>query len=136
MTAAVEHRLPTLDEYRRLCGAVGWEAVINFDAAAASLARSLHGVVALDGGETVGMARVVGDGSLYFYVQDVAVLPSHQGRGIGGALLAALDAWIDEAAPDRAFVGLFAAAGTEPYYRRFRYERHEALTGMFRVVSR
>ena len=108
----IEARPPTPEEYRRLCTAVGWEPVINFDAAEASLERSLFCCVALDGDEAVGMGRVVGDGAIYFYVQDVAV------------------------APPQAFVGLFAAAGTEPFYRRFGFEAHAGLTGMFQTTVR
>lgn len=132
----IEARPPTPEEYRRLCTAVGWEPVINFDAAEASLERSLFCCVALDGDEAVGMGRVVGDGAIYFYVQDVAVAPPHQGHGLGGQILASLVEWIRAQAPPQAFVGLFAAAGTEPFYRRFGFEAHAGLTGMFQTTVR
>jgi len=35
----------------------------------------------------IGMARVVGDGAMFFYIQDVVVTPAHQGRGVGTLLL-------------------------------------------------
>jgi len=43
-------------------------------------------------GTTVGTGRVVGDGNggWYFHVIDTAVLPSHQRRGLGDAVLWAL----------------------------------------------
>jgi len=132
----LEARLPTTCEYRAICTAVGWEDVMNFGAAPDALARSLHAVVAEHRGATVGMGRLVGDGGIYFYVQDVAVLPEHQGRGVGRRIVDELVAWAGRHAPDRAFLGLFAAAGTDGFYRRHGFERHEELEGMFQVVRR
>jgi len=82
-------RPPDIEEYRSLCRAVGWEEFINFDAARASLANSLYHVVvvALHDEAVIGMARVVGDGALFFYIQDVIVVPAHQGHGVGALLM-------------------------------------------------
>jgi GNAT superfamily N-acetyltransferase len=128
-------RLPSIDEFRDLCTAVGWAPVMNFDAAPASLARSLLGVVAVIDGRTVGMGRVVGDGAIYHYVQDVVVRPDLQRRGIGGAIVGRLLAQVRARAPERAFIGVFAATGTAPFYARNGFVVHEALTGMFQVVQ-
>ena len=76
-------RAPTPDEYRAICDAVGWTAVINFEAAVTSLERSLYAIVAVKDGQTVAMGRIIGDGAMYFYVQDIATLPEHQDEGIG-----------------------------------------------------
>lgn len=132
----LEARLPTVDEYRSICTAVGWQDVMNFAAAPDALARSLHAVVAEHHGTAVGMGRLVGDGAIYFYVQDVAVLPEHQGFGVGRRIVAELVAWARRHAPDRAFLGLFAAAGTDAFYRRHGFERHDELEGLFQVVRR
>ena len=128
-------RLPSIDEYRDLCTVVGWAPVINFDAAPASLARSLLGVVAAQGGRTVGMGRVVGDGAIYHYLQDVVVHPDLQKHGIGDAIVGRLVARIHAQAPERAFLGVLAATGTAPFYERHGFIEHEALLGMFQVVQ-
>jgi GNAT superfamily N-acetyltransferase len=75
-------------------------------------------VVAEDG-EVVGMGRLLGDGGWYFHVVDMAVLPPHQRRGLGDAILGALLARIRELAPPGAWVNLLA----DPPGRRL-YERH------------
>ena len=62
----IEERPPTAEEYRRICGEVGWAGSINFAAASDSLARSLHCCVVVHDGEAVGMGRIVGDGAIYF----------------------------------------------------------------------
>ena len=75
-------------------------------------------VVATDG-EIVGMGRLLGDGGWYFHVVDMAVLPDHQRRGLGDAILGALLARIREVAPPGAWVNLLA----DPPGRRL-YARH------------
>lgn len=110
--------LPTPADYNRLRQAVGWgaydEAII-----AAALPRSLYGVCAWDGGTLVGMGRVIGDGGLVYYIQDLIVLPEHQGRGIGSAMMARLMAYVAAHASPNTIVGLMAARGKEPFYERY-----------------
>lgn len=113
------HRIPTAAEHRALVEAVGWTAFTNFDAAAASLPQSLFSVVAELDGQCIGLSRVIGDGQQFFYIMDVAVLPEHQGRGIGTALMNEIVDHIHRAAPPKALVGLFTGAGRASFYERF-----------------
>jgi GNAT superfamily N-acetyltransferase len=129
-------RVPTIEEYTRLCRAVGWGDVMNFTAAEAALPRSLHAVVVEADGETIGMGRVVGDGAIFFYIQDVAVLPAWQGQGIGDEILTALVEWVDGHAPDKAFLGLFAIKETVPFYERFGFAAYDHDVGMYQVIRR
>lgn len=135
MTYQVIERLPSIEEYRALCTAVGWQDVMNFEAAVGSLARSLYGVVVTHEGQTVGMGRLVGDGFIYFYVQDIAVLPEHQGQGVRRMIMEGLMRYIRANAPKQAFVGLFSTAGQQPFYAKWGFMTHEALTGMFTVPN-
>ena len=80
------------------------------------------------------MGRVVGDGAIFFYLQDIAVLPEHQGAGVGSQIVERLLADIARRAPPQAFVGLFASAGRAPFYERYGFQAHSALTGMFQVT--
>jgi ribosomal protein S18 acetylase RimI-like enzyme len=65
------------------------------------------------------MGRVLGDGGWYFHIVDMAVLPAHQRRGLGDAVLTALLEAIRRKAPAGAYVNLLA----DPPGRRL-YERH------------
>ena len=70
-------------------------------------------------GATVGMGRVLGDGGWYFHIVDMAVLPEHQRRGFGDAILTTPLDTIRRHAPAGAYVNLLA----DPPGRRL-YERH------------
>jgi ribosomal protein S18 acetylase RimI-like enzyme len=70
-------------------------------------------------GQTVGMGRILGDGGWYFHIVDMAVLPDHQRRGLGDAILRSLLDRIRADAPRGAYVNLLA----DPPGRRL-YARH------------
>ncbi|RQW86527.1 GNAT family N-acetyltransferase [Micromonospora globispora] len=126
-------RLPTVEEFVAVTTAVGWTDAYDPAAIPASLAASLHGVVAVEGDRVIGIGRLVGDGAIYYYLQDLAVVPERQRRGVGAAILTRLEEWIAGRAGTRTFVGLFAAGESVSLYRRFGYAVHEGMTGMFRV---
>ena len=132
-TYALVERNPTVEEYQRLRRAVGWGEMTD-EGVAAGLRNALFSVVLELDGEAVGCARVVGDGGLYFYLQDVIVLPEHQGRGQGAALMDAVMGYLARSCRPGAFVGLMAAVGAETLYERYGFRRRpDAQPGMFRV---
>ena len=49
--------------------------------------NTLYSVCAYDGEKIVGFARIVGDGVLFAYIQDVMVLPEYQGQHVGSCLM-------------------------------------------------
>lgn len=128
-------RVPSVEEYKTLCTAVGWEDYMNFDVAEDSLLQSLFGVVIQYEDLIVGMGRVVGDGKIYFYIQDIAVLPEHQNQGIGKLIMNSITEYLKEEAPEKAFVGLFASQGKESFYHRYGLNKHNGMTGMFGVIN-
>ncbi|MFE9655711.1 GNAT family N-acetyltransferase [Micromonospora sp. NPDC006431] len=126
-------RLPTVEEFVAVTTAVGWTEAYDPAAIPASLAASLHGVVAVEGDRVIGIGRLIGDGAIYYYLQDLAVVPEWQRRGVGAAILDRLEEWIAGRASSRTFVGLFATGESVSLYRRFGYAVHDEMTGMFRV---
>lgn len=135
LQVAIVDRLPTPDEYRALCTAVGWAGAMNLDAAEAALAGSRFGAVALVGERAIAMGRVIGDGALFFYIQDVAVVPELQGGGVGRQIVARLVERARAAAPGPALLGLFATEAARPLYRRLGFAAHDELLGMFQIVE-
>jgi len=51
-------------------------------------------------GEAIGMVRLVGDRAVFLLLVDMAVVPVHQGKGVGGRLLDEMLRWVDENAKD------------------------------------
>ncbi len=117
----LDERPPTADELRALHRAVGWVGELPADdgVLAGALARSLFAVCAVVDGRAVGCARLVGDGGVYVYLQDVVVLPAYQHRGIGERLMRSVLTWLDANCPANALVGLFAAEGKAGFYERY-----------------
>ncbi len=131
---AVEDRLPTPAEHRAIAEAVGWSHAFDWPTVPASLDGSVAGAVAVLDGRAIGMGRLVGDGVQYFYVQDLAVLPEHQARGIGRVLLDRLLAHVARTAPATAFLGLFSTPQAEALYSGRGFGRGD-LGGLYRLVD-
>jgi GNAT superfamily N-acetyltransferase len=74
-------------------------------------------VIAPDGA-TVGMGRVIGDGGWYFHIVDMAVLPEHQRRGLGDAVLTWLLDEIRMQAPPDPYITLLADEPGRRLYAR------------------
>ena len=129
-------RLPTVSEYLRLRKSVGWWDVKN-ETTEKALNYSLHSVIAIDNDKVVGVARIIGDGGLYFYIQDLIVHPGYQNNGIGKRLMKELMDYIDEHATDGAFIGLMSAKGYDKFYESFVFKARDVnAPGMFRVIKK
>lgn len=126
-------RDPTVEEYQRLRRSVGWGEMTD-EGVAVGLPNARFSAVLEHDGDAIGCARVVGDGGLYFYVQDVIVLEEHRGRGLGAMLMDAVMDYLERTAHRGAFVGLMAAVGAEPFYERYGFSRRpDDRPGMARV---
>ena len=123
MTADYEQNamLPSVEEYRQLRDACGLSAA-SFEAARRGLPNSLCATVVRLDGELVAMGRVVGDGGRNFEIVDVAVHPDHQRRGLGTRIMRALRDWLDEHAPESAYVSLIADDHSPKLYAKFGFE--------------
>ncbi|XPP27203.1 MAG: GNAT family N-acetyltransferase [Leucobacter sp.] len=128
-------RVATPEEHARLAASVSWQAHFDDRLRAASLAASIAGVVCVDGsGETVGMARAVGDGLQYAYIQDVIVHPDHEGEGIATALVERLIELLKPGPGAEIFIGLFASEEAVGVYESLGFRSDDAI-GMHRRVS-
>ena len=86
-----------------------------------ALKNGLFNVSAICDGKVVGMGRLVGDGAMYWYLQEIVVLPEYQEKGIGKAIVARLLEHIKAAAlpGTQVHVGLIAVQGKEAFYEQF-----------------
>jgi GNAT superfamily N-acetyltransferase len=122
MQYEIIEKLPTAEEYRSLRALVGW-GLHDVDVIERAMPNSLYGVCAYVDGVIVGMARVIGDGGLTYYVQDVIVHPGYQRRGIGTRIMDRVMAYIAMHAAQNSVVGLMAATGKEPFYEKYGFTR-------------
>lgn len=133
----IENKIPTIEECRYLFKSVGWLKVINFSVLESSLQNSIFCIVAKDNEKTIGMGRIIGDGAIYFYIQDIVVHPDYQGKGIGEKIMTVLLKYLEEHAPNQSFVGLFASEGNEKFYEKFEFKDYSpGMLGMFKVISK
>ncbi|MEH2591869.1 GNAT family N-acetyltransferase [Bradyrhizobium sp. AZCC 1721] len=90
--------------------------------------NSMFCCFARDGDRLVGAGRVLADGRDCAYLCDVAVLPSHQGTGLGKQLIERLLAQ----SQGHAKIILYAVAGREPLYAKFGFLRMKTAMAIFR----
>ena len=129
----IHEREVTVEEYKALRAQTNWEAVSDsmIDAA---LKRSLYSVLVLTDGSPVAMGRIVGDGGLYYYLQDIIVHRDFRGQGWARVIIQKLEAYLEEHAGKHAFIGLMAAEGVEGLYEIFGYSRRkQTAPGMFKL---
>ena len=127
---------PSVDEFLSLRSLIGW-GEMDIDLASTSLKNSLFHVTVRESNRLIGMGRVVGDGAMYFYIQDVIVNPQYQNAGIGSVLMANIENYLSANAKKGATIGLLAAKGKEGFYSRYDYiERpnHSLGNGMCKFV--
>ncbi len=126
-------RSPTIEEYLILRKSVGWEE-IDIEGVEIALQNSLFSVCILYKDKVIGCGRVVGDGGIYFYVQDVIVLPEFQRKGIGKLIMDSLMNYLNSNAPGNAFIGLMAARETSSFYEQYGFTiRDPDRPGMFKI---
>lgn len=99
-------------------------AEIPVEHARKALQNGLVNVSALYRGELVGMGRLVGDGAMYWYLQEIIVLPQFQGRGIGRLIVNHLVEYarVNSASGKFTTVGGVSARGKEPFYEKMGFE--------------
>lgn len=114
----LSHDIPSVDTYRHLRQASGLSPK-TAEAASRGLPNSLFAVQILCANETVAMGRVVGDGGSFYQVVDIAVLPAHQGRGLGKKVMSEIQAYIQREVPASAYVSLLADGEAYRLYQQF-----------------
>lgn len=122
MTVLLTNQLPSAEEYNSLRQAAGWHPY-NTDEAQEGLNNSLYTVSIREDGVIIAFGRVIGDGAITFYIQDVIVMPAHRGQGHAHTIMEYLMEYIERTAAPGAVVGLMSAGGVEGFYEKFGFVR-------------
>ncbi|MFM2399412.1 MAG: hypothetical protein RL341_1569 [Pseudomonadota bacterium] len=114
----VVRQTPSVETYRHLRQAAGLSPK-TLEAAQQGLPNTLFGVHVLCDGEAVAMGRVIGDGGTFYQVVDIAVLPEHQGRGLGKKVMGEIADYMAREVPESAYVSLIADGQAYRLYEQF-----------------
>ena len=107
------------DVYLSLRKAVNWKE-LSREQAEKALKNSMYILSAYENDEPIGMGRIVGDGAVICYVQDLIVIPEKQSDGIGGMILNRLKKFVaSEGIPGTTMMfDLMCAKGRENFYEK------------------
>ena len=136
----MEIRINTLtpELFLALYRSVGWDPPC-IEQVQTALQNTLATFTCYDGDRPVGMARVIGDGGMSFYIKDFAVVPSSQGKGVGKCLLTALEQYVKECKSLEWAVSLelISSKDAVDFYERFGFEKRPCDgvgPGMFKMI--
>ncbi len=84
-----------------------------------ALKNNLYSVVAYSGEKAIGMARVVGDGRICFFLKDVVVDEEYQNLKVGSLLMDNVFKYIEGAACEEAYIGLMSTPNSVSFYEKY-----------------
>ncbi|MDE6208903.1 MAG: GNAT family N-acetyltransferase [Lachnospiraceae bacterium] len=105
--------------YLSLRECVNWKKLSEHQAKQA-IEKSLFNVTAYVDGVPAGMGRVIGDGAVICYIQDLVVLPEYQKMGIGKAIMQRLISYVEGIREEgtEMMLCLMCAKGRESFYEK------------------
>jgi ribosomal protein S18 acetylase RimI-like enzyme len=92
-----------------------------------AFSNSLYRCFVFEAGRMVGVGRALADGVDCSYICDIAVLPSHQGTGLGKQIVTRLV----EASRGHKKILLYAVPGKEGFYRQLGFRRMKTAMAIF-----
>lgn len=109
-----------VEDYLKLREKVKFKNLSN-EQAETALKNSLYIVSAYEDDKLVGMGRIVGDGVVIDYIQDLIVIPGMQGRGIGRKIIEKLIDYVmtTKLEDTEIMLCLMCAKGREEFYKKF-----------------
>ena len=112
----LDNQLKT-EEFIHLWRDAGWGDIPQ-DIVETALKNSYATFSVLDGECVIAMARLLGDGSMSFFLKDFAVLEEYRGKGVGSTLLSHVDDYIRaQLKPGwKGFLELVSAKDKEAFY--------------------
>lgn len=94
-----------------------------------AMEHTLFRISVWDHEKIVGMARMIGDLGLNYYIKDVVVRPEYQHKGIGKRMMNELLKFINDhgVKGTEIFVELCAMPDKIPFYKNFGFDANEAI---------
>lgn len=113
-------KTPTPDDFNMLTESVGWGKREN-NIVKEALRNTLYSLCVYDENRLIGYGRIIGDKTIFLYIQDIMVIPKYQGKQIGTEIMYKLLEQVDrykKVNPNiRTYLG--ASKGKESFYEKF-----------------
>lgn len=113
-------RTPSADEFNYLTNSVGW-GIRKKNIIEEALKNTLYSLCVYDNDKLIGYGRIIGDKTIFLYIQDIMVIPEYQSKHIGTGIMNNLLNQINQYKkinPDiRTYLG--ASKGKESFYEKF-----------------
>ncbi len=111
---------PSADEFNYLTNSVGW-GIREKNIIEEALKNTLYSLCVYDNNKLIGYGRIIGDKTIFLYIQDIMVIPEYQSKHIGTGIMNNLLNQINQYKkinPDiRTYLG--ASQGKESFYEKF-----------------
>jgi len=119
MIQYIEHT-PTAKEFNYMTNSVGWGTRDAFVVEEA-LKHTLYSLCVYDGANLIGYGRMIGDKTIFLYIQDVMVIPKYQNKGIGTEIVNCLLKQVKEYKKMNPHIRTYlgASKGKESFYEQF-----------------
>lgn len=110
----------TVGEFNMLTEAVGWGTRDN-NVVEEALSNTLFSICAYDEDKLIGYGRIIGDKTIFLYIQDIMVIPEYQGKKVGTGIMMELIGKIDEYKKINPYIRTYlgASKGKENFYKKF-----------------
>ncbi len=129
-------KIPDADEFNMLTDSVGW-GCSERKTVEKALRNTVYSICAYDDNRIIGFGRLIGDSAMFFYIQDVMVLPEYQGKQIGTGIMKHLLSKVNEFKKDNSDIRTYlgASKGKDAFYKKFGFvTREEADLGAGMVL--
>jgi GNAT superfamily N-acetyltransferase len=119
MIQIIENRLD-IDTYLFLRESVAFKT-LKKEQAKRALQNSIITITAYIDGKVCGMGRIVGDGAVICYIQDLVVHPDYRGMGVGKEIMNTLMQKVIDMTEEGSemMLSLMCAKGREEFYEHF-----------------
>lgn len=126
------------EEFIILFRSVGWEPP-EVEQVRIALDNSICTFSLYEGNDLIGMARLLGDKAMSFYIKDFVILPEKQNKGNGKLLMSTIIATIKNELSNgyKVSIELISSRGKEEFYEIFGFEKRPSDyegAGMFMML--
>lgn len=113
-------RTPSADEFNYLTNSVGW-GTREKNIIEEALKNTLYSLCVYDDTKLIGYGRIIGDKTIFLYIQDIMVIPEYQNKHIGTGIMSNLLNQIKEYKKINPHIRTYlgASKGRESFYEKF-----------------